>query len=412
MPPDPAEALRARGLRVTPQRRAILGAFSDRPEEHLSADEIHARAAAVVPEIGRGTVYATLAELTELGLLAAFGAAEPVRYETNTADHAHFRCRLCLRLFDVDLAPPRAASLERQGYARRAHHDRRRGDLPRVPRIRARPRGRRDGARDGAPGRRHGAGHDRLRRACDAARRGHARRVGGRDGPRRLPRARRLRRAGGACAHAPRPARRSRPPRARRRRDRRLLRRRARPGRRDGRLGDRPGRRRRVACRDPPRPVRGDALVRPAGRARRSVRHRLRAGDQSDAVPVPVPPRDAWRRSFRSRTSAGWSGAPRWSLSRGHKRAQAALQRRIRRRGGATVAVRPASAGQSRPPSSSACSASGRCCPCPRARRTSRRCATGSARPAGASSRSRARWPASTGCSRGSAARSRSSRAG
>ena len=106
MPPDPAEALRARGLRVTPQRRAILGAFSDRPEEHLSADEIHARAAAVVPEIGRGTVYATLAELTELGLLAAFGAAEPVRYETNTADHAHFRCRLCLRLFDVDLAPP------------------------------------------------------------------------------------------------------------------------------------------------------------------------------------------------------------------------------------------------------------------------------------------------------------------
>ena len=117
MPADPAEALRARGLRVTPQRRAILAAFRDRPEEHLSADEVHARAAAVVPEVGRGTVYATLAELTELGLLAAFGAAEPVRYETNTADHAHFRCKLCLRLFDVDLAPPPAASLEREGYA-------------------------------------------------------------------------------------------------------------------------------------------------------------------------------------------------------------------------------------------------------------------------------------------------------
>ena len=56
--PDPGELLRARGLRVTPQRRAILGAFSSGAAEHLSADEIHARAAAVVPELRRGTVYA------------------------------------------------------------------------------------------------------------------------------------------------------------------------------------------------------------------------------------------------------------------------------------------------------------------------------------------------------------------
>ena len=103
---DPGELLRARGLRVTPQRRAILGAFSRDAAEHLSADEIHARAAAVVPELGRGTVYATLAELTELGLLAARGSPEPVRYETNTEPHQHFRCRLCLRLFDVELADP------------------------------------------------------------------------------------------------------------------------------------------------------------------------------------------------------------------------------------------------------------------------------------------------------------------
>ena len=107
--PDAGELLRARGLRVTPQRRAILGAFSHGPAEHLSADEIHARAAAVVPELGRGTVYAALAELTELGLLAALGSPEPVRYETNTEPHQHFRCRLCLRLFDVALADPAVA---------------------------------------------------------------------------------------------------------------------------------------------------------------------------------------------------------------------------------------------------------------------------------------------------------------
>ena len=108
----PGTLLRARGLRVTPQRRAILGAFSHGADEHLSADEIHARAAAVVPELGRGTVYAALAELTELGLLAARGSPEPVRYETNTEPHQHFRCRLCLRLFDVALAGPGGSRAE------------------------------------------------------------------------------------------------------------------------------------------------------------------------------------------------------------------------------------------------------------------------------------------------------------
>lgn len=97
------EELRARNLRVTPQRRAILAAFRGRADEHLSADEVHSRASAAVPEIGRGTVYATLAELAELGLLASVGSADPIRYETNVDPHDHFRCRLCMRLFDVDL---------------------------------------------------------------------------------------------------------------------------------------------------------------------------------------------------------------------------------------------------------------------------------------------------------------------
>ena len=114
--PDPGELLRARGLRVTPQRRAILGAFSHDASEHLSADEIHARATAVVPELGRGTVYATLAELTELGILAARGSPEPVRYETNTEPHQHFICRLCRRVFDVELEQPAPDALAAQGF--------------------------------------------------------------------------------------------------------------------------------------------------------------------------------------------------------------------------------------------------------------------------------------------------------
>jgi Fur family ferric uptake transcriptional regulator len=101
---------------VTPQRRAILAAFADDPVEHLSADEVHARAAATVPEISRGTVYAALAELTELGLLSAHGNPEPVRYETNTDPHQHFRCRLCLRVFDVAIPTPDTDHLSADGF--------------------------------------------------------------------------------------------------------------------------------------------------------------------------------------------------------------------------------------------------------------------------------------------------------
>jgi methylated-DNA-[protein]-cysteine S-methyltransferase len=111
-----AQLLRARELRVTPQRRAILQAFRGRSDEHLSADEVLSRASAVVPEIGRGTVYATLAELTELSLLASVGSPEPVRYETNLKQHDHFHCRLCLRLFDVDLGGGELRERSLPGY--------------------------------------------------------------------------------------------------------------------------------------------------------------------------------------------------------------------------------------------------------------------------------------------------------
>ncbi len=96
------EVLREHGLRSTVQRRVILEVLHDAVGEHLSADEVHARALASLPSLARGTVYATLVEMTELGALGAVGLPEPVRYEANTRSHGHFRCRLCSRLFDLD----------------------------------------------------------------------------------------------------------------------------------------------------------------------------------------------------------------------------------------------------------------------------------------------------------------------
>jgi Fe2+ or Zn2+ uptake regulation protein/O6-methylguanine-DNA--protein-cysteine methyltransferase len=109
------QTLRSHGLRSTPQRHAILNAFEQDTGEHLSAEEIHSRASSSLPSLSRGTVYAALNELTELGLLSAVGLPEPVRYELNTSQHDHFRCRLCLRLFDLNsgaatpgFGPPRS----------------------------------------------------------------------------------------------------------------------------------------------------------------------------------------------------------------------------------------------------------------------------------------------------------------
>jgi Fe2+ or Zn2+ uptake regulation protein/O6-methylguanine-DNA--protein-cysteine methyltransferase len=113
---DLAAILRAHGLRVTPQREAILRAFDGNGDEHLSAEEVASRAAATVPHIGRGTVYATLAELAELELLASVGSADPIRYEANLAPHDHFRCRLCMRLFDVDLGVAELADRTLAGF--------------------------------------------------------------------------------------------------------------------------------------------------------------------------------------------------------------------------------------------------------------------------------------------------------
>ncbi len=115
--PEPAgELLRARGLRSTPQRRAILGVFAGGRTEHLAADEVHARASRLLPDLSRATVYATLAEFSELGLVAAFGSPEPVRYETHLEPHAHFRCRLCLRVFDLAGGQPQLGDMAECGF--------------------------------------------------------------------------------------------------------------------------------------------------------------------------------------------------------------------------------------------------------------------------------------------------------
>ncbi|MEU7074559.1 Fur family transcriptional regulator [Streptomyces narbonensis] len=99
---DLLERLRARGWRMTSQRRVVAEVLAG-DHVHLTADEVHARAVARLPEIARATVYNTLGELVALGEvveLSTDGRAK--RYDPNAhRPHQHLICSDCGIIRDV-----------------------------------------------------------------------------------------------------------------------------------------------------------------------------------------------------------------------------------------------------------------------------------------------------------------------
>lgn len=98
------ERLRAAGLKVTAQRRAVWSAFNGGGEGHLTAEEVFERARRELPELARATVYNALSELARAGLLQVVEVRGALVYDANLdPEHHHFRCRSCGRLYDVHL---------------------------------------------------------------------------------------------------------------------------------------------------------------------------------------------------------------------------------------------------------------------------------------------------------------------
>src|SRR4051794_11584458 len=85
------ERLREVGLRPTRQRIALAKLLFDTADRHVTAEQLHSEAVAATIPVSLATVYNTLHQFTDAGLLREV-VVEPGRsyFDTNIDDHHHF----------------------------------------------------------------------------------------------------------------------------------------------------------------------------------------------------------------------------------------------------------------------------------------------------------------------------------
>lgn len=96
------ERLRAAGLRPTRQRLALARLLFEGGNRHLTAEQLQTEAAGARIRVSLATIYNTLHQFTEAGLLREV-VVEPGRsyFDTNVGDHHHFFFEGSGRLEDI-----------------------------------------------------------------------------------------------------------------------------------------------------------------------------------------------------------------------------------------------------------------------------------------------------------------------
>jgi Fur family ferric uptake transcriptional regulator len=97
------DALRSRGLRVTPQRRLVLEAVH--ALGHSTPEQVAERVQVVTPSLSLSTVYRTLDLLEEMGVVSHthLGHRAPTYHAVGHADHIHLVCRRCGGVQEADV---------------------------------------------------------------------------------------------------------------------------------------------------------------------------------------------------------------------------------------------------------------------------------------------------------------------
>ena len=89
--PDFSVSLRAAGLRPTRQRMALARVLFESGHRHVTAESLHAEVKATRMPVSLATVYNTLNQFRDAGLLREVVVAPGKSYfDTNTGHHHHF----------------------------------------------------------------------------------------------------------------------------------------------------------------------------------------------------------------------------------------------------------------------------------------------------------------------------------
>lgn len=105
------DMLRQRGMRLTPQREAIIRLLAA-DCSHPSAEDVLARLAPDHPWLSKATVYNTLNSLLAAGIIQDVDLGHERRFDGRTLDpHGHLTCRACGKVEDFDLSPAVRAAL-------------------------------------------------------------------------------------------------------------------------------------------------------------------------------------------------------------------------------------------------------------------------------------------------------------
>ncbi len=97
------ERLRQAGLRPTRQRLSLAKLLFDKGDCHVSAEQLHGQALDAGIRVSLATVYNTLHQFTESGLMREIIVdSSRVYFDTNTSDHHHFFFEDSHELWDID----------------------------------------------------------------------------------------------------------------------------------------------------------------------------------------------------------------------------------------------------------------------------------------------------------------------
>ena len=104
------DCVRASGLKLTPQRIAIVRELAADPS-HPTAQELYERLRGELPTMSFATVYNTLDALAAAGLCASLSLAPgAARFDANMTPHHHAVCDRCGLVRDVPCLPAAPAA--------------------------------------------------------------------------------------------------------------------------------------------------------------------------------------------------------------------------------------------------------------------------------------------------------------